>query len=391
MQKKREKLGYWIDGTVIRVNENASYEKLGVVGKTPRGLVAWKFPAEEATTVVQDLEWFVGRTGVLTPVAVVEPTWLGGTTVTHASLHNMDEIERLDVRIGDTVILFKAGDIIPKIKKVLRVLRTKDAKKIHPPKTCPVCHADVERRGVAIVCPNKRGLAQDRERLLHAARAFGIDGLGPQTIAVLIDQKLVSTPPDLFALTADELQGLERFAEVSSKKLVDEIHAKKRITLDRFVAGLGIPNVGEETAIDLAKRFGSMDAIMDATAEELMQVENIGEVVAQSIAHFFLDAQNRHMIEAYRKNGIVIENAKKREAGPLEGKTFVLTGGLEAMTREEAKEKIRALGGQLSESVSKKTSYVVAGSEPGSKLKKAKKFDIKVLSEREFQSMLSSL
>ncbi len=390
MQEQREALGYWIDGTVIRVNDNASYEQLGVIGKTPRGLVAWKFPAEEVTTVIEDVEWFVGRTGALTPVAVIKPTWLGGTTVKHASLHNFDEIRRLDAHIGDTVILYKAGDIIPKVKNVLPELRPRWAKRISLPRKCPVCGSDVSRREgeVAIVCTNKRCFAQDQARVLHAAKSFGIDGLGPQTIAVLLEQKLVQTPPDLFVLTADDLRDLERFAEVSSQKLVDEVQSKKRIALDRFILGLGIPNVGEETAIDLAHHFGSIQKVMDATGEQLMGVPNIGEVVAQSIYHFFLDGHNRDMIEAYEKNGVVIERAKERAGGPLTGKSFVLTGGLDAMSREEAKEKIRALGGDLSESVSKKTSYVVAGRDPGSKFEKAKRLGVRVLSEKEFLAMI---
>jgi DNA ligase (NAD+) len=390
MQEKRDKLGYWIDGTVIRVNENAAYERLGMVGKTPRGLVAWKFPAEEVTAVVKDVEWFVGRTGALTPVAVIEPIWLGGTTVKHASLHNFDEIERLDVHIGDTVILYKAGDIIPKVKSVLKELRPKSAKKIHPPKKCPVCGSPVERRPgeVAIVCTNKRCFAQENARVLHAARAFGIDGLGPQTVSLLLEQKLVKSPPDLFALTAQGLLGLERFADVSSKKLVDEIQSKKRIALDRFIAGLGIPNVGEETAIDLAHHFGSIDRLMEATSGQLMAVPNIGEVVANSIFEFFAEKHHREMIETYKKNGVTIEHAKKREVGPLAGMSFVLTGGLDSMTREEAKKKIRARGGDLSESVSKKTSYVIVGRDPGSKADKAKKLGVKTLSEKEFLAMI---
>ncbi len=392
MQKKREKLDYWIDGTVVRVNENDAFERLGVIGKTPRGLVAWKFPAEEVTTVIEDVEWFVGRTGALTPVAVVKPTWIGGTTVKHASLHNLDEIERLDIHIGDTVILYKAGDIIPKVKNALVELRPKQAKKIVPPKHCPVCGSPVERRegGVALLCTNKRCFAQEEAGILLAARAFGIDGIGPSTIAVLLEQKLVHSAPELFTLTIDDLMGLERFAEISSKKLVDEIQSKKHIALDRFITGLGIRNVGEETAIDLAEAFGTIEKIMHASKDELMAVPQIGEIVATSIAEFFADEHNRKLVAAFEQNGVKIAHAKKRAAGPLTGKTFVLTGTLASLGREEAKEKIRALGGEPSENVSKKTSYVIVGVEPGSKAEKAKKLGVTTLSEKEFLAMIAS-
>ncbi|NBS41108.1 NAD-dependent DNA ligase LigA, partial [bacterium] len=264
IQKKREKLGFWIDGMVVRVNDNATYDRLGVVGKTPRGLVAWKFPAEEVTTVVKDIQWFVGRTGALTPVAVVEPMFVGGTTVQHASLHNVEEIERLDVRVGDTVILYKAGDIIPKVKEVLTKLRPHGAKAAKAPTECPVCGSAVEKRDgeVAIYCTNKKCSAQNQEAVLHAARAFEIDGIGPSTIVSLMEAGIVQLPPDLFLVTVDDVKGLEGFGDVSANKLVDEIQAKKTIPLSRFLMGLGIRNVGEETARDLAESFGSIDRIM---------------------------------------------------------------------------------------------------------------------------------
>ena len=229
MQKRRSKLDYWIDGMVVRVNDNSTFAELGVVGKTPRGLIAWKFPAEEVTTVVEDIEWFVGRTGALTPVARVKPTWLGGTTVKHASLHNFDEIERLGVRVGDTVIIYKAGDIIPKVKNVIKELRPLKTQSIELPTKCPVCDAPVKKGEgeVAVVCSNKNCFAQDKERVLYAARAFGIDGLGPQIVASLMDNKVVQTPPDLFNITVEDLLKLERFAEVSANKLVKEIKPRK--------------------------------------------------------------------------------------------------------------------------------------------------------------------
>ncbi len=390
LQKRRAKLNYWIDGMVIRVNDNRLYEDLGVVGKTPRGLVAWKFPAEEATTVIEDVEWFVGRTGALTPVANVRPTAVAGTTVKHASLHNFDEIERLDVRIGDTIILYKAGDIIPKVKEVLKNLRPKNAKAIHPPTLCPVCHSSVERREgeVAIFCTNPRCYAQDEARILYAARAFGIDGLGPQTITLLLDNKVVQSPPDLFTLKVDDLLELERFADLSANKLVQEIQSKKTITLDRFLLSLGIRHVGEETGMLLAEAFGSLEKITAASESDLAEVEGIGEVVGKSIAEFFGDRHNREVIMAYQKNGVVIQLPKARATGPLTGKSFVITGTLAAMSREQAKEKIRALGGESSETISKKVSYLIVGESAGSKLQKAQKLGVEVLTEEQFLRML---
>jgi len=391
LQKKRSKFDYWIDGMVVRVNDNDLYESLGVIGKTPRGLVAWKFPAEELTTVVKDIEWFVGRTGALTPVAVVEPTWIAGTTVQHASLHNLDEIERLDVRVGDTVILYKAGDIIPKVKEVVKDLRPGKSHAVAAPKNCPVCGSAVERRAgeVAIYCTNKQCAAQNQEAVLLAARAFEIDGLGPQTIASLMENKLLGSPPDLFTLTPDDLLTLEGFAEISSKKLVEQIQSRKRIPLERFIVSLGIRNVGSETALDLAQHFGTIDKLMVASEGELTAIPNVGEVVARSINDFFAQKRAKDLIVAYRKNGVVIDAAHKAKAGgKLAGKSFVLTGGLESMSRDDAKEKIRALGGDISESVSKKTGFVVVGSDPGSKFEKAKQLGIRTLSEKEFLAMI---
>jgi DNA ligase (NAD+) len=392
LQKKRDRLGFWIDGMVARVNDNAVYERLGVIGKTPRGLVAWKFPPEEVTTVVKDIQWFVGRTGALTPVAVVDPTWVGGTTVQHASLHNLDEIRRLDVRVGDTVVLYKAGDIIPKVKEVLTDLRSRDSKAIEAPRKCPICGSDVVRREgeVAIYCANKRCAAQNQQGVLLAARAFEIDGLGPQTIAQLMDNKIIQLPPDLFALTPDDLKTLEGFADVSANKLVAEIQSKKKISLERFVIALGIRNVGEETALDLARHFGSIEKLMEATVEELMEIPNIGEVVAKSIREFFDEPHASELVKAYKKHGIqiVTQRLSDSKTQRLSDRSFVFTGTLATMSRDEAKEKIRALGGDISESVSKKTSYVVVGSDPGSKADKAKKLGVPMLSEKEFLAML---
>jgi DNA ligase (NAD+) len=392
LQDRRKKLGYWIDGMVVRVNDNALYEKLGVVGKTPRGLVAWKFPAEEATTKVKQIKWTVGRTGALTPVAVVEPTWIGGTTVQHASLHNLDEIQRLDVRVGDTVVLFKAGDIIPKIKEVIEKLRPNGTHKTKPPNTCPVCGSKIERRAseVAIYCTNPKCFVQDKAAVLHAARAFEIDGIGPQTIVALLENGIIFGPADLFTLKADDVVGLEGFADISAKKLVDQIQAHKTISLPHFILALGIRNVGEQTAIDIANHFLSIDKVASAKIDELMEVEGIGDIVAKSVREFFDQEHNRKLIDGYLAHGVVITSQKQStKKTTATGKTFVVTGVLESLSRDEAKEKIRASGGKVAGSVSKKTDYVVVGENPGSKFEKAKELGIAVLSEEAFLAMIS--
>ncbi len=265
-----------------------------------------------------------------------------------------------------------------------------NAKQIIPPRTCPVCTTAVLRREgeVAIVCPNVHCLAQDRERVLHVARAFGIDGLGPQTVAVLMDAGLVQSPPDLFTLTPEGLLELDRFADVSSHKLVNEIRAHKEIPLDRFLMALGIPNVGEETAYDLAVQFGTLEAFLQASTDELLSVPNIGEVVAESISTYLSDEQNQRMIASYGKQNVNILPAKNVQGLPLSGKTFVLTGSLSSLSREEAKQKLKALGATLSESVSKKTSYVVTGTDPGSKLSKAQALGVPILSEEGLIGMI---
>lgn len=390
--EKREQLNFWIDGTVIRVDDNQAFEKLGVVGKAPRGMIAWKFPAEEATTTVEKVDWFVGRTGVLTPVAVVQPTWVGGTTVHHASLHNMDEIRRLDVRIGDTVILYKAGDIIPKIKQVLPKLRPPQAKEIQPPSRCPICQSPVIQRSgeVAYVCSNPRCYAVEMEQLVHAAVAFDILGLGPKNIERFVNEGLLKSPADMFRLQEGDIAGLERFGELSAKKIVTEIAERRRIPLDRFIVALGIRHVGEETARDLAKAFGTLQRFRAARVDKLENIPNIGAVVAQSISAFLNDKTSQVLFDDYLDAGVVIVPAHKSDGPrPLAGKTFVLTGSLASMTRDEAKAAIRARGGEVTESVSKKTSYVVVGEDPGSKAAKAKEFSIPVLNESTFRRLLS--
>ncbi len=393
IRQKRPRLPYWTDGIVAVVNDNQVFEKLGVVGKTPRGLIAYKFPAEQSTTRVLAARWQVGRTGVLTPVAVMEPTQVGGTTVQHATLHNQDEIERLGVRIGDTVILEKAGDIIPKIVNVLPNLRTGQEKIIHAPAHCPVCGEKTERKEgeVAIVCPNKNCPAKHHERILHfvSKKAFNIDGLGDKIVKQLMDEGLISTPADIYKLTKSDLVDLERFGEKSADNLLVAIDKSRKVDLARFIYGLGIKHAGEETALDLANRFGTLKKIRKATFEEFNAVPNIGEVVAQSLHKYFSDKHNQKLIDDLLDAGVQVTGYRLQVTRQsLKGLTFVLTGALESMSREQAKEKIRELGGDVSSSVSKNTSYVVAGAEPGEKYDKAKRLGVKIIDEGEFIKMV---
>lgn len=389
IEKKRERVDYWIDGVVVRVNSHAHYKRLGVVGKTPRGLVAWKFPPEEATTRVLEVNWFVGRTGKLTPVAKVEPTFIAGTTVQNVTLHNADEITRLGVKLGDTVVLTKAGDVIPKIIKVLPKLRSGDERSIAVPRTCPVCSSQLARSssGVDVLCTNKRCYSMERERILHAVRAFDMMGVGPKIIERFINEGLLHSAPDLFRLQEADIAPLEGFGDLSAKNIVGEIAEKKEISLANFLVGLSIPNVGIETAIALADQFGSLKRIAAASAEDLMDVQDVGEVVAKSIVEFFGSKQAQKLIQDYEDVGVKIQSPKKK-GKKLAGKTFVITGTLEQLSRDEAKDRIRNQGGNVSGSVSKKTDFVVVGENPGSKLEKAKGLGVKTLSEKELLSML---
>ncbi|MBI4268341.1 NAD-dependent DNA ligase LigA [Candidatus Uhrbacteria bacterium] len=391
--KKREKLPFWSDGIVVTVNDNAVFEKLGVVGKTPRGLVAYKFPAEQVTTVIEDVKFQVGRTGVLTPVAHLRPVSVAGTTVSHATLHNMDEIKRLGAKIGDTVIIEKAGDIIPKVVRVLTEMRIGKEKKIAIPKKCPICGSPVERRAgeVALVCKNRSCFGQERERFIHfvSKKAFNIEGLGDKILEQLINVGLVQTPADLFTLTIGDIQSLERFAEKSASNLIASISQRKEIEFSRFIFSLGIRHVGEQTAIDLANHFGTLDALAGASAEELQQVPNIGSIVAESVVSYFANAQSRTLSADLEKSGVRIKAPGRAQSQSLSKKTFVLTGTLSSLSRHEAAEKIRALGGSVTSSVSKATDYVVAGENPGSKYDKAKKLGVSILDEKAFTRLLS--
>lgn len=390
LEKIRSKLNYWTDGEVVVVNDNMAFDKLGVVGKTPRGMIAYKFPPEQATTVVRKIIWQVGRTGAVTPVAVMDPVFIAGTTVTHSTLHNLDEIGRLGVKIGDTVIIEKAGDVIPKVVKVLPKLRTGREKKITPPEICPMCGTKLvhESGEVAIYCPNQKCFARTLRRTRHfvSRKAFNIEGLGSKILERFFDEGLIRDATDLFELEAGDIMPLERFAEKSAANIVESVRKSKKITFASFLYALGILHVGEETAMDLANYFGSLEKLRGATLEELQAVPNIGGVVAESIFEWFRDKSNQAFLERLLKHVTIIKPAAMKRT--WQGLKFVLTGSLESLTRDQAKEKIQSLGGDVTSSVSKETNFVVAGSEPGSKYDRAKKLGVKIIDEKEFLKML---
>lgn len=396
-QKKSKSEGYWIDGIVVKVNEREYQERLGYTGKAPRFAVAFKFPAEQVTTVVEDIVLQVGRTGALTPVAHLRPVSVAGSTVSRATLHNEDEINRLDVRVGDTVILQKAGDVIPDIVRVLPELRPKGTKPYRWPRKVAECGGDgsIERipGQAAWRCRAKDSFAIIRRKFRHFASrgALNIEGLGPSTVDALLEQKLVTHLDDFFTLKEGDLMELEGFAEVSAKKLVDSIQkVAEGVPLSRLLTGLSLPQVGEETAILLAQHFKTADDLLEATEEELSAIRGIGPIVARSIVEWCGDAEHRALIARLKRVvRIVSEKTPSGKAAPLAGKTFVLTGSLSTMGRDEAKAKLRALGANVSGSVSKKTDYVVAGEEAGSKLDAALKLGVTVLSEEEFLKLIS--
>ena len=394
--KIRSKLPYWTDGIVVTVNSIATFRELGVVGKAPRGSIAYKYPAEQATTVVEDIQVQVGRTGALTPVAHLKPVRVAGSTVSRATLHNMDEIERLGVKIGDTVIVQKAGDIIPDVVQVLSKLRTGKERAYRMPGRCPVCKSPVVRKKgeVAYYCSNKSCYAQQHESLRHfvSRQAFDIDGLGPKILEQLARADLVKSSSDLFLLTEADLEPLERFAEKSAENLVKAIRASKDVSFARFIYSLGIRHVGEETAIALANHFKTFDKLVDAPFDEFDSISDVGGVVAKSIYEFFKEKDNRRLIDKLIGSGIHIQRVQPtaHNTGALAGKKIVVTGTLASLSREEAKERIRKAGGDWVTSVSKNTDYVVVGENPGSKYEKAKQLGVKVIDEKEFTELLTS-
>ncbi|HUW26538.1 MAG TPA: NAD-dependent DNA ligase LigA [Gallionella sp.] len=393
---QRADLPFDIDGVVYKVNDTALQQQLGFVSRAPRWAIAHKFPAEEAITTLLGIEVQVGRTGALTPVARLAPVSVGGVTVTNATLHNEDEIRRKDVRIGDTVIVRRAGDVIPEVVRVVVEKRPLDAREFAMPQRCPVCGSHVVRQADESVWRCSGGLfcpAQRKQALLHFAgrRAMNIEGLGDKLVEQLVDARLVETPAGLYRLGMTTLMNLERMGEKSALNLLDAIKHSKRTTLARFIFALGIRNVGEATAKDLAQHFGSLDNLLSADAESLQQVRDVGPVVAQSIMDFLAEAHNREVIAQLRISGVHWPEHEQHQAAelPFNGKIFVLTGTLTAMSRDEAKEKLEVLGAKVSGSVSKKTDYVVAGAEAGSKLDKAQELGVAVLDERQFLALLN--
>ena len=393
---KRDTLPIEIDGTVVKVDRLALQRELGELSRSPRWAIAFKFPPSQEETRVLAIEAQVGRTGALTPVAKLEPVHVGGVTVSNASLHNQDEIDRKDVRVGDSVVIQRAGDVIPQVVRVLKEKRPKGARRYRLPKKCPVCKAETVRLEDEAVtrCPNLDCPAQLKNNLRHLAgrRALDVEGLGEKLIDQLVESGRVTRLSDLFTLDAEALKELERMGEKSAANLAAALASAKDTTLTRFLIALGIRHVGESVAALLARRFGDLDPLLTASQEELVAIEGIGETIAESIARFFADPRNRAEVERLRELGLRWKATEPAQAppedGPLSGKTFVLTGTLDGMTRDEAKRRIEALGGKVTGSVSKKTSYLVAGAEAGSKLAKAESLEVPILDQAGLEALL---
>jgi len=391
--KRREKLDYEIDGIVVKVDEISLQNELGFTAKAPRWAIAYKYPAHQETTVVKEIAVSVGRTGVLTPVAFLEPVQIGGVTVSRSTLHNMDEIERLGLHAGDTVLVERAGEVIPHVLQVVK--HGKEEKRFRMPEKCPECGTKIHKdeEGVAYRCVNVSCPARRRESLLHFAsrHAMNIDGLGDKLVDQLVEKGIVKDFADLYKLDVDTLAGLERMAEKSAQNLIDEIAASKKNSLARLIYALGIRFVGERTAQLLAAHFGSMDKLAEASEEELTGVTEVGPKVAEGILEFFSEHANRKLIERLRAAGV---NMKEERAAPksakFAGMTFVFTGTLANRTREDAEALVAAHGGKAGSSVSKKTNYVVVGTDPGSKFDKAKSLGVPILDEAQFEKLLSS-
>jgi DNA ligase (NAD+) len=395
-QTQRPNLPYDIDGVVYKVDALAAQRTLGFVSRAPRFAIAHKFPAEEATTELQDIEVQVGRTGAITPVARLKPVFVGGVTVTNATLHNEDEIARKDVRIGDTVVVRRAGDVIPEVVMPILEKRPSTALQFVMPTSCPVCGSAIERLEGETISRCTGGLfcaAQRKQAVAHAAsrRALDIDGLGDKLVDQLVESGRVHTLADLYTLTVEELAGMDRLGEKSATNLVNAIAATRSPPLGRFLFALGIRHVGESTARDLARHFGTLDAVIKASEADFLAVNDVGPVVAESLARFFAEAHNREVIDALRRNGVEpgTETVVDRMAGTLADKIFVLTGTLPTLSRDEAAEMIMAAGGKVTGSVSKKTHYVVAGEDAGSKLVKAQDLGITVIDEDGLRALLA--
>ena len=424
--KLRDKFPYGTDGMVISVDNLEIQDSLGFVGKAPRYMVAYKYEAERATTTVRDITVNVGRTGAITPLAHFNPTLVAGSTISKATLHNMDQIERLDVRVGDTVVIQKAGDVIPEVVEVLVNMRTGKEKKFKMPEFCPVCGFNIEKReagfqrssssqgprtrgaevgarpiaqrtslnssfntkSVAYYCTNKDCPARSRRGLQHFVNVFEIYEIGPKILDRLKDEGLISDAADLFSLEIADLSGLERFGLKSAENIINSINSHKKVLLWRFIYALGVIHVGEQTAQDIANHFGSLKKIMEASKEEINRIENIGPIVTESIYEYFKQQDNLKFIKKLLSLGVVIDNTSIKKGLKLKDKVFVLTGTLSSLSRDEAKKKILTEGGRVSSSVSNKTDYVLTGNEPGSKYIEAQKLGVKILTEVEFLKML---
>lgn len=391
--KKRNDLPFNTDGLVVKVNDRQQFAQLGVVGKQPRGAVAYKYAAEQATTIVKDIVISIGRTGAATPVAVFNPVVVAGTTVQHASLHNADEIARLDVRIGDTVIIFKAGDIIPQVESVVTELRPKTAEKIDYEQLLHAQYPELEfeRSGKDVVYRVKgvTGPILLKRALQHFASkgALDIDTLGEKNVVALVDAGLVKDLADIYTLTKQQLLQLDRFAEISAQKLISAIANKRQPLLERFIFGLGIRHVGAQTAVDLAKKFESINKIKTASIDDFLAIDGIGAVVAESLVAWFADPDNELLLDKF--NALNVVSVYEKKSGKLANQFFVITGSLESMSRDEAADKIRALGGTFQTSVAKDTTYLVAGGKVGSsKLKKAESYGVSVINEAQFLNIL---
>jgi DNA ligase (NAD+) len=392
--KRREELPFEIDGVVYKVDDLNARERLGFTARAPRWALAHKLPAHEETTVVEDIIASVGRTGVITPVAKLKPVQVSGATVSNATLHNQDEVERKDVRVGDTVIVRRAGDVIPEVVGVIQEKRPPKTHRWHMPKKCPQCGSVVIREEEeaahrcmgGLICP-----AQRMGAVLHFAsrKAMDIEGLGDKLVQQLVEKKMIETVADIYKLKQDELAALERMAEKSAENLIDGIEKSKSTLLGRFLYALGIPQVGETTAQQLAEHFGTLDNLMTADLETIDDVPNVGLNMATDIHAFFHEKHNRDVIKALQKAGVRWPAVERPKAGKYSGKSFVLTGSLESMSRDEAKRRLRELGAKVVDSVSKKTDYVVVGVDPGTKAEKAKKLDITILGEKEFLNLIS--
>ncbi|MBI5220824.1 MAG: NAD-dependent DNA ligase LigA [Candidatus Liptonbacteria bacterium] len=407
IEAQRDSLPFEIDGIVVQVNEIELFRRLGVIGKAPRGAVAFKFAARQATTVVQAIKIQIGRQGNLTPVAVLRPVAVGGVTITHASLHNEDEIRRLGLKIGDTVVIQRAGDVIPQIVEVLLKLRTGREKTFHLPERCPACGHLVERRmissgspparggargggrGVATVCPNRKCPAKNLRGILHLVNAFEIYTVGPKIIERFKDEGLITDAADIFTLRREDVAVLARFGEKSADNITCSIEEHKCVPLWRFLLGLGILHVGEETAVDLAEHFRSLEALRKASLAEIDVIPDIGETVTRSISDYFRDKRNSQFVDKLLASGVKIIPPESRARGAaLAGKKIVVTGTLGSMSREESKQVVRRAGGDWVSAVSRNTDYVVVGENPGSKYQQAQKLGVKTLTEAEFKKLL---